>query len=250
MISRSRLDALFVFPPGGENADNYFSYHTGSAYIISYLRLNGYLAEQFIWNDYINLENCVRKILMIKARVIGFSVFNSNFLTSVIIAEQIKKISPETVIAFGGPTATTYPEFILGKYKFVDVCFRNESEEVFLQFITHLSDKSFELTRIDLGQIMGISFRDEVKICHNPESKILADNFRIPDFLDKYPSPYLSGVIPGPASFNIGLITARGCNQNCVYCNCAVLSNRRFTTHSVNRVVMRLISYQDTLAII
>jgi radical SAM superfamily enzyme YgiQ (UPF0313 family) len=236
-LSRNHLDSLFIFPPGGENANNYFFYHTGSAYIIAYLRQNGFTSEQFIWNDLVNLENCVNRILKYRARVIGFTVYNTNFLTSVLIAEQLKMISPETIIVFGGPTATTYTDYILDKYSSVDVCFRNESEEIFLQFVAQLSDNNFDLSRIDLRKIKGISYRKENKVHNNPESNILVDNFRVTDYLDKYPSPYLSGVIPGPASFNIGLLTARGCNQNCVYCNCAVLSKRRFTTHSVDRVI-------------
>jgi radical SAM superfamily enzyme YgiQ (UPF0313 family) len=240
MISRNQLDALFIFSPGGDNANNYFFYQTGSAYVISFLRLNGYTAEQFICNDFINLENCIRKILMYNARVVGFTVFNTNFITSILIAEQLKKISPDTVIAFGGPTATTYPEFILGKYPFIDVCFRNESEENFLQFIAQLSGGHFDLRRIDLGQIKGISYRNEDKIFNNPESNILVRNSKITDYLDKYPSPYLNGVVPGPAAFSIGLITARGCNQNCVYCNCAFLSKKRFITHSVDRVISEI----------
>jgi anaerobic magnesium-protoporphyrin IX monomethyl ester cyclase len=239
-ISRNRVDCLFIFSPDGENANNYFFYHTGSAYIISFLRLHGYASEQFIYNDFINLETCVKKILRFNAKVIGLTVFNTNFITSILIAEQLKKISPETIIALGGPTATTYAEFILGKYPFIDVCFRNESEEIFLQFLNQLSYNHFDFRRSDFGQIMGISYRYEDKICKNPESNILVKNSKIKDYLDKYPSPYLSGVVPGPAAFNVGLLTARGCNQNCVYCNCAVLSRRRFFTHSVDRVISEI----------
>ena len=106
-IFRNQVDCLFIFSPGGGDANNYFLYHIGSGYIISFLRLNGYTAEQFIYNDFINLENCVRKILMYNAKVIGFTVFNTNFITSILIAEELKKISPKTIIALGGPTATT-----------------------------------------------------------------------------------------------------------------------------------------------
>jgi radical SAM superfamily enzyme YgiQ (UPF0313 family) len=237
MISRNQLDCLFIFPPGGENADNYFFYHTGSAYIISYLRLNGFTAEQFICNDLVSLDNCVRKILLLNARVIGFTVFNTNFLTSVLIAERLKKLSPGTIIAFGGPTASTFTEYILGKYSCIDVCFRHEGEESFLQFINQLSGNNKDFSSIDLGQIFGISYRIGDKIYNNPESNILVSNSSNADYLDKYPSPYLNEVVPGPAALTIGMITARGCNQNCIYCNCAVLSKRRFLTHSVDRVV-------------
>lgn len=236
----NQLDCLFVFSPGGENAENYFSYSIGSGFIISYLKSNGYTAEQFIYNEYINLWNCVREILKHKARVVGFTIFNSNFITSILIAEQLKKASPETAIVFGGPTATTYSEFILAKYPFVDVCFRNESEETFRQFISQMSDTHFDLSKIDKAGIKGITFRDENNICKNPECEVLIRNSGTKNYLDKYPSPYLSGVIPGSAAFSIGLITARGCNQNCTYCNCAVLSNKRFFTHSVERIVSEI----------
>jgi radical SAM superfamily enzyme YgiQ (UPF0313 family) len=240
MISGNHLDALFIFAPGGENANNYFYYHTGSSYIISFLRFNGYKAGQFICDEYINIESCVKKILTHNARIIGFTVFNTNFITSVLLAERIKTVSPTTLIVFGGPTASTFSEYILNKYPFVDVCFRNESEEIFLQFVSQLTDSNFDFRKIDPLTIKGISHKEGEKICHNPESNTLIQNSATKDYLDKYPSPYLSGVIPGSAAFNTGLITARGCNQNCVYCNCAVLSKRRFFTHSTDRVIAEI----------
>jgi radical SAM superfamily enzyme YgiQ (UPF0313 family) len=236
-IKSAQTDSLFVFSPGSGNAGNYFIYNIGSAYIISYLQLHGYSASQFIYRDFINLDNCVRKILLYGARIVGFTAFNSNFLTSAILAEKIRNASPETLIVFGGPVATNYAEFILGRYPFIDACFRNESEETFLQFLNLLSDNSFELERTDLKQVKGISYRIGNKICCNPDSNILVENSSFADSLDKYASPYLNGIIPASDAFETGILTARGCNQNCIYCNCAVLSKRRFTTHSVDRVI-------------
>jgi radical SAM superfamily enzyme YgiQ (UPF0313 family) len=237
---QNRVDCIFVFAPSGENINSRFFYHIGSSYIISLLRINGYIAEQFIFGKTINLKSCVKKILTRNPRVVGFTVYNSNFITSVLIAEEIKKVSPGTIITCGGPTSTNYSEFILEKYPFIDVCFRNESEETFLQFFTLLSGTGFDLGRVGLEQIKGISYRCENRICFNTDSNIFVNNSRITDYLDKYPSPYLNGVIPGADAYEVGLLTARGCNQNCVYCNCAVLSKRRFTTHSVDRVISEL----------
>lgn len=239
-IFHNQLDCLFVFSPGGENAENYFFHSLGSGYIISFLRSNGYSASQFICNNPVNLEKCVKEIIKYEARVIGFTIFNSNFLTSVLIAERLKKASPESTIVFGGPSATNYSEFILAKYPFVDMCFRNESEETFLQFISQMIDNQFDLSKLDRAGIKGITYRNENSICKNQEGDILINNSKIANYLDKYPSPYLSGVIPGPAAFSIGLITARGCNQNCTYCNCSVLSKKRFFTHSVERIVSEI----------
>lgn len=246
-VQDNQVDFLFIFAPGGEDTNQFF-YHIGSGHIISFLRLNGFTSDQFINNDFINLRTCVGKILKYNARVIGFTVYNSNFIISTLIAEQIKKISPETIIVFGGPGATINSEYILGRYSFVDVCFRNESEETFLQFISQLSDKHFNLKKINPDRIRGTTYRIEKGIQKNPDSNILIQNAGIPDYLDKYPSPFLSGFIPGPAAFNTGLITARGCNQNCVYCNCAVLSKKKFFTHSIDRIISEvdfISRYQD-----
>jgi len=236
----SNLDSLFVFPPGGVNGCDHFFYNIGSAYIISYLRQHGYKAEQFICSEPVNLQNCIKKILLLNPRVIGFTVFNTNFLTSVLIAAEIRKIFPDKSIVFGGPTATSNPEFILERYPFIDVCFRNEGEETFLQFLSCLNETNFNLRKTALTGIKGITYRQGDNILTNPDSDILAQNSRLPDYLDKYPSPYLSGVIPGSDAFTIGLLTARGCNQHCTYCNCAVLSKRKITTHSVERVISEL----------
>jgi len=239
-ISGEYLDCVFVFPPGGGITGNYFSFSIGSAYIISLLRQKGYKAEQFISSDYINLENCVRQLLILNPKIVGFTTFNTNFLTSVIIAEKIKSISPGIIIIFGGPTATNYSEFILERYPFIDACFRNEGEETFLQFISQLSEKGFDFYKIDHGKIKGISYIIDGEIYTNPDSNILAENSMFQDYLDKYPSPYLNNVIPGSDAFKTGLLTARGCNQHCIYCNCAVMSKRRITTHSVERVISEL----------
>lgn len=238
--SGKKLDSLFVFPPGGVTGSDHFFYNIGSAYIISFLRKHGFTAEQFISRELINLKRCVREILVFDPQVIGFTVFNTNFLTALLISEEIKKISRHKIIVFGGPTATNHSEFILGRYPVVDVCFKNEGEETYLQFLSRLSDCNFDLRNTDLEGIKGITCRRDDKILNNPDSNILAQNSTFPGYLDNYPSPYLDGVIPGSDAFTTGLLTARGCNQHCTYCNCAVLSKRRIATHSVDRVISEL----------
>ncbi|OFY68467.1 MAG: hypothetical protein A2V64_00120 [Bacteroidetes bacterium RBG_13_43_22] len=239
-ISGEKLDCAFIFPPGGGFESNFFFYNIGSAYIISFLRQHGYKAEQYVCREHINLENCVKEIIITNPRVVGFTVFNTNFLTSILIARQIRAISPKIIIVFGGPAATSYSEFILNRYPFIDACFRNEGEETFLQFLSRLTESKFDFVKTDLGNIKGVTYRYEDSVIINPDSNILAENSIFQDYLDKYPSPYLSGIIPGADAFTTGLLTARGCNQHCIYCNCAVLSKRKITTHSVERVISEL----------
>ena len=239
-ISGKELDCLFIFSPGGENGSNSFFYNIGCAYIIASLQSHGFRANTYISRQALNLKNCVREILALNPGVIGFTVYNTNFLTSVLIAEQIKKLFPAKIVVLGGPTATSYHDFILERYPFIDICFRNESEETFLQFLSSLSQNKFKLEETDLTSIKGISFKLGDRIIINSDCNILADNSACPDYLDKYPSPYLDGVIPGSDAFSTGILTARGCNQHCIYCNCAGLSRNRISTHSVERVISEL----------
>jgi radical SAM superfamily enzyme YgiQ (UPF0313 family) len=238
--SKKPVDCLFIFSPGGESQGSCFDYHLGSAYIISYLISKGFNARQFINRNPINLKDCVNKILDYSSRIVGFTVYDSNFNVSALVAEQIKKISPGTLIVFGGPCPSVHYDFIMNRYLFVDACFINESEESFIQFITKLSETNFNCSKTDFSGIIGISYRFAGKVYTNPENPILRHKSGIVDHLDKYPSPYLSGVIPGTESYNTGILTTRGCNQNCVYCNCAILSKKRFSTHSVDRVIGEL----------
>lgn len=239
-ISGEHPEVVFVFPPGGVIAGDRFFYSIGSAYIISYLRARGFNAYQFVCHELISLDKCVREILKKQPGIIGFTVYNTNFLTSVLVAEHIRKVSPGIIITFGGPAATNYSEFILSRYPFIDACFRNEGEETFLDFLVSLSESKFIFKNTDLSKVKGITYRSEDSIIVNADSHVLSENSILPDYLDKYPSPFLTGIIPGNDAFSTGLLTARGCNQHCIYCNCAVLSKRRITTHSVDRVLTEL----------
>lgn len=234
------VDCIFLFSPGSESEGSCFTYHLGSAYILSYLKSKHFNALQFVNRDPVSLNGCVKKILDYNPRIAGFTVYNSNFNISALIASQIKKNSAKTIIVFGGPCPSVHYDFIMSRYHFVDACFINESEETFLQFISQLSENNFKYSRTDFTGINGISYRFADRVFCNPENRILRVNSGTRDYLDKYPSPYLGSVIPATEGHSTGILTARGCNQNCVYCNCAILSNRRFTTHSIDRVIEEL----------
>lgn len=234
------VDCLFLFSPGSESQGSNFEYHLGSSYIISYLNSKGFNTSQFINRNPVSLKDCVKKILDFNIRIAGFTVYNSNFNTSALIAREIKRISPGTLILFGGPCPSAHSDFIMSRYLFVDACFKNESEETFLHFFSKLSENDYNYARTDFRGINGIMYRFDGRIFQNPPNRKFSINPRAVDYLDKYPSPYLSGVIPASEGYSTGILSARGCNQNCVYCNCTVLSNRSFSTHSVDRVIAEL----------
>ncbi len=232
---------LFVYPPATlspkKNVSAHFNICLGSAYCISYLVQNGFIARQFFTEEPINVGQCAARILSEKPRAVGFTVYNTNYCFCRLIANALKKAAPNIVIFFGGPTASVCSETILKTTDSVDICVRHEGEETCLELMSTLDETNFDLKKASLEKIKGISYRLEDNILENPERDILLENRKIPNFLDKYPSPYLTGILN---SSSPGIITARGCNHHCVYCNCAIISKRMITTHSTDRVIEEL----------
>ncbi len=233
-------DVVMVFPPGGDVSKPNFDYHLGSSYIIAYLRKNGITAIQFVTNESLNVFECVKKIVSYKPKIIGFSVYLANYLQCALIAKELKRFDSNLIIVFGGPTPTFQSETIIEDNLNVDICVRGEGEEIFLDLINLLSENDYNLSNEILQNINGITYRGHESVVRNPDSNILLRNKSVKNYLDKYPSPILSEVIPATEAPRVGIITARGCNQNCIYCNCTMLSKRNIFTHSIDRVIDEL----------
>jgi radical SAM superfamily enzyme YgiQ (UPF0313 family) len=234
---------IFVFPPAASFTDEYIYAHfnmcLGSAYTISYLVQEGFNARPFLTNEPVSVSQCAVQILSKRPKVVGFTVYDSNYCLCQLIALALKQLNPDIIIFFGGPTPSVQAGIILKNNDSVDICVRHEGEETCLQLLSLLADVNFNLkkARALLEKVKGITYRVEDNILENPGRDILLVNKKTPDFLDKYPSPYLSGILNSP---KLGIITARGCNQHCVYCNCAVISKRIIATHSIDRVIEEL----------
>jgi radical SAM superfamily enzyme YgiQ (UPF0313 family) len=178
-------------------------------------------------------------VLERKPGIVGFTVYPTNYCSCQLIARTIKESDPSIIILFGGPTPTVQARTILERNPWVDICARNEAEETGLQLVSLLETHGFDLDKAlsSLHQINGISFRVDGHIRENPPADILINHRKIPGYLDKYPSPYISGVLD---SADLGVVTARGCTRHCTYCNCAVISKRIIAAHSVERVIEEL----------
>lgn len=229
-----------VFPSGGDVIYTHFNFHLGSAYIIAYVRDHGFNAEQFISNETYNVKECVKQILKLNPRIVGFTVYEKNYMQCVLISNGLKSYKPELITIFGGPTPTVQSKEIMETNSSVDICVRQEGEETVLELLSAFSKVNYNQKLVDLPNIKGITFRDANRVVSTPESNVLFSNRFVKNYLDKYPSPYLSKVIPVSYAYLIGIITARGCNQNCTYCNCAVLSKRNLYFHSIERVIEEL----------
>jgi radical SAM superfamily enzyme YgiQ (UPF0313 family) len=229
-----------VFPSGGDVIYTHFNFHLGSAYIIAYVREHGFNAEQFISNETFNVKECVKRIVEFSPKIVGFTVYEKNYMQCVLISNGLKSYNPNLITIFGGPTPTVQSREIMETNSSVDICVKQEGEETVLKLLSAFSKVNYNQNQVDLYNIKSITFRKANRVVTTPESNILFSNRSVKNFLDKYPSPYLSNIIPISSAYPVGIITARGCNQNCIYCNCAVLSKRNLYLHSIERVIEEL----------
>jgi anaerobic magnesium-protoporphyrin IX monomethyl ester cyclase len=232
---------VFVYPPANPSPDHHMRTHfrmcLGGAYIMAYLVQKGIAARFFLTGKPVNVKQCAAEITALKPRIVGFTVDNSNYLLCQIIAGAIKEMIPGTIIIFGGLLPGLHAELILRKNRIVDICARNESEETCFELLCQLDDSGFDLKKAALDKIKGITYRQAGEIVINTDRNVFLANAGVAGFLDKYPSPYLSGIT---GFHNMGIITARGCNQNCIFCACATMSRRIIVTHSIHRVIEEL----------
>jgi len=147
----------------------------------------------------------------------------------------VRDTVPEAVVVIGGPSGTFSPEETLELTR-ADVCVRGAGEGTIVELVAGIVGT--ERGRCHLVELLGdvpnLVIRGEDGFSHTRAGNLSSfpgDRFSC---LDDIPSPYQAGQI---ATADVGLLTARGCNQHCTYCSFATISGRRVHFHSVERVL-------------
>jgi len=216
-----------------------FTHTLGLGYVHAYIYSKGFDSKIYL-SEKTSLPLCVKEILAYKPKIVGISVVDDNYARCLLLVHTLKKVKPSLILVLGGPTPSVNHRFILENNPLIDICVRGEGEEVFHKLLQALSAAGFRMRNADLTGLRGITYRDEDAIMVNEPANILIENKAIRHYLDRYPSPYLSCWLPAAEAVHSGIITARGCNQNCVFCNCSILYKRHVFTHSIDRVLEEL----------
>jgi len=143
------------------------------------------------------LSNSLSKIISYEADAVCFGVYVWNIDQTLKIAENIKKVKPNTIISFGGPEVSYNKEEILRKYKFVDSILCSESENNIRQFVKDI-------------KISDIKSIYEIPV-------IVSD---IPDISDDLVENYDNRAIY--------FETTRGCPFRCSYCLSCIDKNMKY----------------------
>jgi len=137
--------------------------------------------------------------------MVAFSLYMWNMERSLHIAREVRLRAPRTMVVIGGPEVHSDNAFMLRQPGF-DIAVAGEGEEVFAQILSNIAGG------ISCESIPGTAVRScGVLRPFTPRSGALFP-------LNRYPSPYLAGVIPVGRNWSVYVETARGCSARCTYC--------------------------------
>jgi hopanoid biosynthesis associated radical SAM protein HpnJ len=126
------------------------------------------------------------------------------------LAEAMKHVNPKVKIAFVGPHVTVLPEKALLDCPAIDFVCRREFDYSTVEFAQGKS----------LDEIMGISYRRNGRVVHNPDRPAIDNLDALPDVTDvykrdldvrRYNVPFLLHPF-------VSLYTTRGCPAQCTFC--------------------------------
>lgn len=153
--------------------------------------------------DRINFENVVKKIILDKPKILGFTAFTCDMSSVNRIATEIKKELKITTI-IGGCHVTSLPKETLKEFPAIDFVLVGEGEESFTCFCKEILHGIPELQKIN-----GLAYRKGDVIKLQPKSGYLKD-------LDAF-SPPLWEVYSSAKEYLI--LTSRGCPYSCIFCS-------------------------------
>jgi anaerobic magnesium-protoporphyrin IX monomethyl ester cyclase len=156
--------------------------------------------------------------------VIGISSIVTNARQALELAEQTKRVLPESFVVMGGPYPSMMGTRLLARHSEVDAAVVGEAEHTFLELVKRLQNGQ------SIGAVDGLVFREENTVRSNPPPKPI-----IP--LDQIPFPAREELNMQLYGENAGTIfTSRGCPQQCIFCSRPVFG-RRWRGHSPEYVL-------------
>lgn len=204
----------------------------GLAYLAAVLEKDGHSVE--IFDQMVEEQSLEEKIKISQFDLVGISANTPLIKGAWEVAKIVKKFS-EAKVVLGGPHPTSLPKESLNK-NFIDVIIRGEGEETIVELCQKISQNE------SLEDILGISYKKNNQIVHNPPRHLIKDldSLPFPAYhlfkIDKYSvtQPLKSKKTKGSRAFYI--MTSRGCPFGCIYCYKGIYG-RTFRARSPQNVI-------------
>lgn len=152
-------------------------------------------------------DNWVEKIINTGARIVGFTIYQTTSLFSLVLAERLKKRNKNLVIIFGGPDCGRERKgFGYIKLSYVDIVVTGEGEKTLNEIVSDLKKGAWKKS------YKGVLVKSNGTIVNDGGRPLIRNigTLPFPDFTDFPPKEYPKAVIP--VSFS------RGCISRCSFC--------------------------------
>ena len=149
-----------------------------------------------------------------KPQMIAIDTSTASIYNDCHVAEILKDNLPNSFIIFVGPHVSALPEETLKLTTKIDAVARKEYDYTLRDLVFALQEKR------DLKSVLGISFRDNENIVHNPDRPFIENLDELP-FISKVCKRYLNVKNYFYSADLYPLITilgSRGCPYHCTYC--------------------------------
>jgi len=187
--------------------------------------------------DYDKVEEHVRAT---QPKIVGIKCYSFEMERTRKMTEVIRKASPQSVIALGGPHPSMDPIGTLQTVPQADYAFLAEAEQSFRDFALWVKQGG---SGVPPEHIRGIAFRDSSGIVvREPVFENNLDRLPMPawDLLppDEYPDEATGIFVPGfPAP---PMMLSRGCPFNCAYCGAKYVMGERIRYRSPENILFEI----------
>jgi radical SAM superfamily enzyme YgiQ (UPF0313 family) len=212
---------------------------------MSFLRSNGIPTSGYDFGDSTRTpEELVETYDLLRYDLIGFSVYNESFYSTIRMAEKIKACRPDVFLFCGGPQATAMHDAIVRDFPSIDAVVRREGEYPALALVKALQAHS------PLSTVPSLTWRREGAVVANQECPPVEDLDSLP-----FPDAHFESERPyeGLSFFDrtnrklrpaIAIGSSRSCPYNCSFCGVLTIG-RKYRARSPQSVVNELTYFRS-----
>lgn len=222
----SNKKITFINPPYERIAKGYaFVKHItnkspslGLLHLAAEVRLHGYM-PRIIESDIFDLsiEEVVDQVAQDRPDYVGITLFTVGVWNAILIAREIRKRLPKTIIIVGGPHMSSMGKETMERFHEFDYAVNGEGEKVLMDLLNVLENNGDVLT------VPGLIFRRGPFVTETPGRAVNRDLDVLPmpawDLLPDFPKAYVPAIYDYPRGPVATIAASRGCPFHCKFCD-------------------------------
>ncbi len=251
------MDIIFVNPPYEQIAKGFDcvkhisnrSPSLGLLHLAAQVKKDGFtcsIIESAI--EGLNVDDVIDKIIQQKPKVVGITLFTVGVHNANLIAQGIKKLSPEIKILVGGPHISSMGLETMQRFDSFDIAVLHEGEITLSKLLFALKNQE----SIDI--IEGIIYKDEKGNFHQTQPRkiqIELDDLPLPawELLPNFPQQYPLTIFDFPKGPVATFSASRGCPFKCEFCDTSTFG-AKIRYYSPSKVFEMMQHLQKTYGIV